>query len=509
MHDRALYRVVRDVELPSVAVRDAGTGKFSCHAPEILPTAFAIVWPDGTPCYSAEMYLMSVASHHANRREDGGSLKVLAKNLSLLVRFLSSRHRAPWDLQDADMKEAIQWLQEEPDWRNPAIPRRNGNTIDAIQADWIAFLRWIQENLVPDRVIVGTPDESPQIPLVRKTFVDHRGRTRTALKYRYTPVAATPLAKGPISRETRAKLRIAIIAMSDSQAKSNRYRGRFKSNDDFRFQLDYLRRRRECLLDLIEATGSRPGELALLRASTNGRCTATGKLRKPVLKTRRFPDPELLVPIDAGVAIRLELLLARRGSLIERLGSSGREVHLDRIFLTVSGHPMGPATMEKEFSRIVRTAGISDEQVCLSMFRHRFITNMVVMHIRSFMAAHPSQNRNLITDSDYRTILRRVATFTGHRSEESLLPYIDLAWDELGAFDGVKVLTSTANLVERALNDVISLAGDMQPLKRNSAQHIIQRLRDLHEEMLAAINSEQSRRQRSESQEQQIPWASQ
>lgn len=42
-----------------------------------------------------------------------------------------------------------------------------------------------------------------------------------------------------------------------------------------------------------------------------------------------------------------------------------------------------------------------------------------------------------MTDSDYRSILKRIAAKTGHGSPESLWHHIDLAWEEMNVWANV------------------------------------------------------------------------
>jgi hypothetical protein len=86
----------------------------------------------------------------------------------------------------------------------------------------------------------------------------------------------------------------------------------------------------------------------------------------------------------------------------------------------------------------------------MSMFRHRFITNMVKLHLLAFFDRNPDKHRYSMQPTDYRTVLKSVATLTGHGGELSLMSYIDLAWEELGVFDYVQPARALITAVESA-----------------------------------------------------------
>ncbi len=92
------------------------------------------------------------------------------------------------------------------------------------------------------------------------------------------------------------------------------------------------------------------------------------------------------------------------------------------------------------------------------MFRHRFITNMVKIHLCSFMDKNPIKNKYNFNEHDYSTILRKVAGFTDHKDPKSLFYYIDLAWEELDVFS---YAYEVSNLQSR-LNSISILVKDLK-----------------------------------------------
>ena len=239
-------------------------------------------------------------------------------------------------------------------------------------------------------------------------------------------------------------------------------------------KLEFLKKRRELFLELLETTGARPGELIALKVSELDNCTETLRISLPTLKRRKASDPERTIPIEASVAIKIELFIHKqRNELLFNIRENGLTPDpQDRIFLSaINGQPISKGAIDKEFQRIVKKAGIT-QKACMSLFRHRFITNMIKIHLRAFLNENEGASRLVMTDSDYRTILKKVATFTGHASEMSLFHYIDLAWDELGIFDYVEPATKLVNAVESSITSITSLAGDVRQKRKISNKNL-------------------------------------
>jgi len=221
------------------------------------------------------------------------------------------------------------------------------------------------------------------------------------------------------------------------------------------------------------------------------------------LKRRREMNRQ--IPLQPGVAVKLEVFIRTyRGTLLKRLAERGIAASpQDRVFLGIGGRPLSERSMTSEFSQLAKAAGLSDYQTCMSMFRHRFITKQVAIHLEAFMGDN-NKTRSMIAEADYRTILKRVATITGHGSEASLNHYLDLAWEELGVFDRVDAATALDAAIERALTGIIALRGDIEHGRRKPGLDLLEAvkstLEDMHKQMRdtldAFIRSKRSARNR-------------
>ena len=183
-----------------------------------------------------------------------------------------------------------------------------------------------------------------------------------------------------------------------------------------------------------------------------------------------------------------------RKKLIERLKNNGlvaneNEVD-DYIFLgSENAKQVQPDAAYQEFRRLNIRAGV-EVKSCQSMFRHRFITNMVKIHLCSFMDKNPLKNKYNFNEHDYSTILRKVAGFTDHKDPKSLFNYIDLAWEELEVFSyayEVSNLQSRLNSISISVKDLkhqINRFG----LDSSVAQQIFAALSNIEEEANLLFN---------------------
>lgn len=78
-----------------------------------------------------------------------------------------------------------------------------------------------------------------------------------------------------------------------------------------------------------------------------------------------------------------------------------------------------------------------------------------------------------MTNKDYESILKRVATKTGHGSVESLWHYIDLAWKEINIWGGVDNAIARLHAADRLFEELLALKREMEVLKTPSAKDLL------------------------------------
>ncbi len=466
---RQLFRVVRNVELPTHAFYERATKRYIRQV-EVSPVVMAIYWPDGSPCVTAEQYLLDCMAVSTINSSYGGSLKAIAAKLSHLIRYCWSIKKPFDQLTEEDFDAFVSLLGEECDPDDLLEPKRSENTINAIIDQSIRFLAWLQVYSFSEKVFVGKRGSNSQIRLVEKEVSDGHGGRKVILTYprRLSESIADP--KHPMPTYIRNKLWEAVARLADPGNYDRRYMSRFKNDEELRKEFNYLKARRELLLILLEATGCRPEELEHLSVSSNANCSIENKIVLNTAKRRGNMTWIRRIPLDPGAAIKLQIFISkiRRVKLLDLKKRGVKIKPRNRVFLcSRKGTPLSAGTMGREFARIADEAQI-DQDACAIMFRKRFITRMVRLHLEGFIT-DSGKAPSLMTNSDYRTILKKVTSFTGHKDVESLMYYIDLAWEEMGVFDYVKPAFEFISLVENSITNIESLSAEVRLSKRNTS----------------------------------------
>jgi hypothetical protein len=102
------------------------------------------------------------------------------------------------------------------------------------------------------------------------------------------------------------------------------------------------------------------------------------------------------------------------------------------------------------------------------MFRHRFITYEVTAHLKEFIE-NAGKSRQMMTDIDYESILKRVSAKTGHGSVQSLWHYIDLAWEELGVWGAIDKAIARLHAADQLFADLLGLQLDIETSSNRQA----------------------------------------
>lgn len=457
MNNKAQFFILKQVDITCYSSFDP-LRKIYLPISSMIPATFAVTWPDGTPCTLIELFLIHKFRTGASTREDGGSLRATVSKLIHLIRYCWSSKRDFWELDNTDIDKLIISLMSDTRKSSPLNRARDNNTVRAIIASIVEFLIWIQEEIIVGANLIGK-GPAFRIRLKEHRTLDHRHKTyQIKLVYHTLPPRDVKEPKRPISRLKRNALWAAVASMKTKSASQISW---VKNHQAGSTADTYLKARRELLLELLEATGARPGELSRLSVSKNEDCDSSRTLTLETLKRRR--QIERVIPLQPGVAMRLTVFIKKhRKILLEEIRTSGIiSTPLDRVFLSINGKPASERVMESEFQRLSKVAGLADYQCCMSMFRHRFITKQVAIHLEFYLQAE-GKTREFMTDSDYRTILKKVAVITGHGSELSLLHYIDLAWDELGFGNQIDKFIALDSTIESATTQLISILGSLQ-----------------------------------------------
>lgn len=477
-----LFHVLPKMELPVSGIRlDIGTHVTT----QIIPAFPFVYWPSNKPCTPVNMYLLDIAYGVT-----GDSLKTYAAQLSHLVRYCGINNVEIEHLNDAHLHALSKQLQEERSHRHPLEAARNRNTVRDILSRSIQFLLWYQETFMPHlrTPLIGEQPVSPQI-IVKRVKNDH-GRSRGRRdEYYYTHAAMPPPEirepKRPIARQIIEDILRVTYRQSLIEERSQRFTQRYANNRDLlRAQLEYIRARRVFLIWMMMRTGLRPAELVQMNVKDHEKILTTRTLKIPTMKRRKISAPMRHFPILLDAAAVIYRYLLSRTDYCNALKRAGVDPEPGTaFFLTLEGKPIKKSSLEKDFERLVVLAGHKDVQACLSMFRHRFITYEVTVHLKEFIEKS-GKSRQMMTDVDYESILKRIADKTGHGLVQSLWHYIDLAWEELGVWASTDKALARLHAFDQLFADGLQLKHELES-SRKRLPKALQPFLDRLEEILA------------------------
>lgn len=478
-----LFHVLPPLTLPHSGVKH----KNGIHVTSQKIPAFPFMyWPSGKPCEPVNMYLLDIA-HEVT----GDSLRTYATELSHLVRYCSIKSVSIENLTDADIHALSKHLQEEKSRCNPLERARNDNTVRSILSRAIRFFLWYQKNimLLLRTPLIGEQSVSPQI--IVKRIKNDKSKTRNRqIEYYYThsamPTPESREPKRPISNTVIEDIQRSINGLSVLKDRSAKFIQRYRNAPALlAAQLEYMRARRHFMVWMMMHTGLRPSELVEMRVKEHDNILATRTLKIPTKKRRKIKAPLRSFPILLNAATVVHRYLIARTTYCEALhGAGGVSNPGDAFFLTLDGVPIKESSLEKDFERLTEDAGYKDVQACLSMFRHRFITYEVIVHLKEFIES-AGKSRQMMTDIDYESILKRVSAKTGHGSVQSLWHYIDLAWTEMGVWGSIDKAIARLHAADQLFADLLTLqhdienSGNRQANKKIDFKQIVDRLSEI------------------------------
>ncbi|NKJ47624.1 hypothetical protein CIC12_12900 [Burkholderia sp. SG-MS1] len=474
---RQLYSVISEVRIPEEPRYDPKSDIYVADGWRDPLTTVLMMWPNGFPCIEINLYLMSLVE---NLRVDstGGSLKEIASQLSHIVRFCWEHdgiRRNFWDLDSASYETFLRKLQFEEHKYHIGERARQGNRIREISLVTLTFLEWLQDHVLVERKLVGLSSEGYRIGLVWVQENNRYGGKSYKKRFPFKiPVSARD-PKPPMAMESIQRLREVVREKYDINNLHPNYIAQFENRDELSITVEFFFRRRECMLHILQHSGSRPYELELCSYKKNLDPTISKKLVMPTVKREEGFVREL--PIQFATSVIIELYIDCRYRYLQFLKIKGANPNPgDALFINEKGAGMSRRALTTEFKRLCARAGLVSRQ-CLSMLRHRFITLAVAVELKQVIKDDPSFPVHSRLFADYRTILTRVAKLTGHTNPESLMPYIHLAWDELHLFGGADDLRELVMVIEevRALRKVY--ASDTSATVGETSQELDGKLR--------------------------------
>lgn len=442
-----LYRLLNDIKLPTGASPTMRTKQHIVTYSKIksLPLMF---WPNGTPCHLVNLWLMEIALSSSGKE----SAKTDATLITHLIRFCFTRNISFYDLSDAYFKIFSRELTNEtkPGITQTTRPARLSNQTYSIQQISLNFLLWIQQNHPPYNhlPLIGEATDQPRV------IIEFRYSAYSNRKYLWHTDLVTkepPLNdKFPIPDKYIAKLRAAVFQRYHKLIKRS-LKPDGSSNKNMMAILKYLYSRRMFTINMMTNFGLRPEELEEMPLNDNSNIMNTLCVVLPIKKTRHQSIHRRLT-VTMGLAVTLQAYFDDREEFVNHLITLKKlSTPPNNILLGKDGSPLIKASLTKEFDRLCIDAELDDRKVCLSMFRHRFISREVKAELLLRFQKKPELMAEL-TPTLKENVARAVMPKTGHRRPESIWHYVDEQYKLLSTPDSHEALQTIKDDLEHTKN---------------------------------------------------------
>jgi integrase len=374
-----------------------------------------LLWPDGSPCWLANLYLLHGFRKGRSRRNQGGTLLTWAKNLSPLLRWCYDTERDFFELEDADFVAFVNYLSEEKRQDKPDTKVRGVNQIRTIAGAVMSFFAYI-DSLMPGLNLIG-PQGSIKAELKQVEF-SKGGKKIKALAWTHDclPRGNPTRRRQPISADAIEKL--------------------YEANDASG-QASYLVRRRFIMLRLFELTGGRRIEVSFITLTDLHEAEQTGQLK--IFSAKKRDDAYRYVPVTKADLKEILSFVKHYRRLIINKTIGMKNDHGYLFVSSRSGKPLEVDTLSAELYLLRMAAGIYDEEACLHAFRHRYITNTLRILIRMHRCENISDLKRAMLSIE--SIKQQLLEWTGQSSLDALERYVHLAFEaETGFKDTLDVL---------------------------------------------------------------------
>lgn len=446
-----LFKAVDTVRIPSsIGDREPVSVTYRTHS-----NLYHLTWPDGAPCALANEWLRQQS------RKKGGNdrtetSRTYASQLSFLLRHCYKYRLDFFDLHDEDIQRLVTYLKKENIVKKGIVQsRRNNNQIIAILQTIIRFLRWlqIQFTLNDDAILLGDESSSAQIHITigRNPKTGHTTYTHASMPSQVAP----KVDKIPIPDEYISTLRDTIFYKCYGHSRAIPIDEPIEKSSARTVKKRYLYERRMFSILMFKISGLRPMELCKIPLNENENSIKELAIYLPTGKTQDNDLPLRKFPLSIGEANRIEKYLNARSEFLSVVDKN--IVNPDAayaILLTEDCQPLNEKSLTRDFSRLVDAAGLGNVKLCLSMFRHRFITIEILLEMQN--ATKNPHVAAIWNEGIRHSICAIVAAKTGHRSVESLYTYFHEAYKFSTKFntygDAVEHLRQVDDKIEALAN---------------------------------------------------------
>lgn len=424
-----------------------------------------MMWPDGSPCIPANLYILSLLERAgrggnrglSTRGSKGGTLGEYASKIGQLIRYCYYLNVDLIHLTDSTFTAFIDSLRDEHSPVYPSSKKKTEPTILAIGRACLTFLEFVGRlNGNPDFVAEGgtirITHQSYTIKYrngrsVTKSYIHHHslslgGRTRTVF---------------PISEANIKKLADAVDSLSKSR---------------------FINSRRKIMLLLLEYTGARRGEISRIRVEDILHAYYSDEPMLRLETWKQGASSERYIPIHKMILQQIKTHI----DIQRRKVAKKFKAKKDDGFLFIgetTGRGLSPDTITSEISALKAEAGIK-EKISPHMFRHAFITKRFVMLIKEHEIQNSDQFRQALLD--VQGFIAEVMMWTGHKSPESVEHYIHMAFKEIAGYAKTVssvLLTTAMELFDRKQRELLTRLKVDLTIEEYEAELLeLQRLRD-------------------------------
>lgn len=361
-----------------------------------------INYPNGKPCHIGNLYLLNLEEKNRSLN----SIKQYAFNINLLISFCYNMKIDFLNITEGIFMDFAYSLRDENSQKNPSVRMRNSNTLNNIIRTNLDFLNFIgnfhnKPNFVFDNV--GAKNNC-------KSFNIKDSEYSIEINGWYHRSFEAPMPKksrSPISKENIDKLYEAILIKNSSK---------------------FLQQRRIIMLRLLEATGARAGEIALIKVNDIFESLENNGFLKLITLKRKNQNNFRYIQIDlSDLNLIKNYINIYRKKVIRK--TIGLEKDTGYLFINENNGTKAFDTVISNDVNVLRKLAGIEAQACAHMFRHRFITKQFVNLIQQYKYENQSDFRKALLDTN--TLKQKIQQMTGHKNLNSLDTYIDLAFNEV------------------------------------------------------------------------------
>lgn len=379
-----------------------------------VPAFPFIQYPNGLPCYEANLYLLKFLKE-GHSTFNKGSISKYASNISHLVNYCYYNKINKFSsLNDNQFTDLIKTLTAEVDPITKLRVRKN-NQVITIGNQCIDFLFFIQ-NLYKISNLIGTTSLY-KIKVIYKSKAT-REKAKNGFRNGHYIHYSFPHQN---NKKTRLPVSFHAIKKLREYIKSSYVRP--------------LAFRQLCIVETLEYTGARRAEVCLLKVQDIIDALTTPSksplLRLTTLKNKKKKERVVPVPRNFLENLSIYIRFFRKPLILKSIGMQN-----DHGFLFIShtsGLPLTPDTITTYFYNWGKSL---NENVHPHSFRHLFITEKLKLLILKHNYENVDEFRQALLNTNmFKQMLQQ---WTGHSSIASLDNYINLAFSDLSRSEKLK-----------------------------------------------------------------------